>query len=520
MADIRISQSIAQIEWQDPPLLKAIQVIAQVEYEPEPYGTYTGNITFELIPESTTIQDFAYTGDLSFSLIPDSGYGSGDTHYPDCEVVFSLIPESDIITDIVYEGDISFSLTPESDIVGDYGYEGVVTTELIPESVYATPIPGFDWYSGYGLVDLTFLDGNPPYYVTYGDVPITVTPSSVVELYAEYELTASGGVNVTGEGVAEFSVPPVFELVASGGVKADGKGTTEFLIPSVFEVIAGGGIELGGEGTLEFVDPEEEEEEYPVFELTASGGVAFSGLGVVTLITPTTFEFVASGGVKVAGRGTATFTEPEETFILEVIASGGVKISARPTIEFFTPDVVFALIASGGIEINGEGAFVYAWPLTFEVIAEGGVEIGGEHESFVYHTWVIIGPTFEPSIYSGFDFNSYSEHQGKHYGLKDDGFYLLEGSSDNGEDIHTGITLGGRNFGAEGRNKVRSIRFGDKDGDDVNVKVSDDNGEAHGALSRNRKVMINRSVFGDNLNIEIADFEKLGSMEIAVVYRR
>lgn len=520
MADIRSSQNIAQVEWQDPPLAKAIQVIAQVEFEPLPYGTYTGSITFELIPESTTVHNFAYTGDISFSLIPDSGYGTGSYYTGD--ITFSLVPESDIITDIVYNGDISFSLTPESDIIGDYGYEGVVTTELIPESAYAIPIPGFDWYSGYGLVDLTFLDGNPPYYVTYGDVPITVTPSSVVELYVEYEVTASGGVNVSGAGTVEHSVPPVFELTASRGVKFSGRGTIEHSVPAVFELISSSQVELGGEGIVEFFTPEEAAPEEPsVFEATASGGISFAGIGVVEFITPAIFELTAIGGVEVEGRGTVEFADPLPGLILEIIASGGVKVSARPVIEIYVPPVVeFEVIATGGIEVGGEGVSVYFYPLVLEVTAEGGVEVGGDYTAYTYHTWVITGLTFEPSIYSNFDFNSYSNHHGKCYGLKDDGLYLLEGDTDDGQVIHTGVNLGANNFGKDGHNRLRSIQLGYRDGDDINVKASSGSGEDYAGLSRNRQVMINRTVYGDDIDVSIADFDKLGSMQLTMVYRR
>lgn len=516
MADIRSSQLVVQAETQKPPLLKASQVICQCEFELLPYGTYVGHITFELIPESTTVQTFAYTGDVTFSLTPDSTYGIGIYFTPTCEITFSLIPESDTVVDFVYTGDISFALIPESDIIGDYGYNGIITFELIPESAYATPIPGFDWYSGYGLVDLTFLDGNPPYYVTEGDIPITVTPSAVIELYAEHELTASGGIEISGAGVIEFETPPVYEIVATGGVVFGGRGTIEHVTPSIFELVGSGGVKCNGAGTIEFIDPGDIE--LPIFELVGSGEVRVNGDGVIEFPALVIYEVVGSGGIEIDGAGIVEL--PDKPAEYEITASGGVKVTGTSIIEFFTPDVIFELIGTGGIEIDGEGAFVYTYPLTFEVIAEGGVEIGGEYEAFTYHTWVIIGPTFKPSIYSGFDFNSYSEHQGKCYGLKDDGLYLLEGSSDNGEDIHTGMSLGGRNFGSEGRNKVRSIRFGDRDGDDINVKVSDDNGEAYGALSRNRKAMINRSVFGDNLNVEIADFEKLSSVEIEVVHRK
>lgn len=37
MADVRVSQNVAQVEWQAPPLEKISQVVAQVEYA-EPTG--------------------------------------------------------------------------------------------------------------------------------------------------------------------------------------------------------------------------------------------------------------------------------------------------------------------------------------------------------------------------------------------------------------------------------------------------------------------------------------------------
>ena len=43
MADIRSSQNIAQVEWQDPSLIKSFQTLAQVEWEEGAAG-WTGKI--------------------------------------------------------------------------------------------------------------------------------------------------------------------------------------------------------------------------------------------------------------------------------------------------------------------------------------------------------------------------------------------------------------------------------------------------------------------------------------------
>lgn len=517
MSDVRVSQNVAQIEWQEPSLIKVPQIFAQVEWEKLPHGTYVGNIPVEFIPESVTIHNFVYTGDISFSFDFESGYGTGNYYTGDLTCQFT--PESDVITSIVYSGDISLQLTPESDIIGDYGYNGLSLIEFIPESACATPIPGFDWYSGYGLVDLSFLDGNPPYYVTYGDIPITATLSSVSELYAEYEVILDGGVGISGVGVVEFTTPCVLELVTTGGFSVGGRCITEGLTPSVFDVIADGGIEVEGIGIFEFSTPGAAEEP-SIFEIITSGGVKINGEGVVEFPDLVVYEIIAAGGIKAGGICTTEFLDVPVPFV--VITSGGVKVGGKTVFEFYIPDpAIFEIITSGGVEIDGTGIFSYTRPLSFDVIIEGGVEVGGEeYEAQIYHTWVITGLTFEPSAYSGFDFNSYSEYQNKCYGLKDDGIYLLEGDTDDGVDIHTGINIGANNFGKEGRNKLRSLQFGNMDGDDINVKVSNDTGAVYAGMSRGRKAMIDRSVFGDDLDVSIMDFDKLGSMGMEVVYRK
>ena len=513
MADVRSSQVVAQVEWQVPSLLVSTQVIAQVEYVETEAGVCVGDITFGLTPESDTIPTFVCTGDISFLLTPGSDYGSGNSYNGD--ISFSLIPESDILQTIVYDGDISFSFTPESDIIGDYCYDGLISFDLIPESAYATPIIGFDWYSGYGLIDLTFLDGNPPYHVVEGDTPVTVTPVATIELYAELEVEATGGVNIAGEGSVEFETPPVYEATGVGGVCFGGQGTVEYFTPGIFELVASGEVEFNGIGVFEFVTVVD----LPVFELVASGGVGIAGYGDIEFPELVIYEFVGSGGIEVLGAGVEEFPALPGEFV--VVASGGVKINSESVFEFYTPAaVVFELIASGGVEVGGEGIFVYTRPLAFEVVGDGGVEVGGEVDADLFHTWAIIGPTFEPSVYSGFDFNSYSEYQGKCYGLKSDGLYLLEGDTDNGEVIHAGVNFGANNFGKEGRHRLRSIRFGDRDGDDINIKVKSDVDESFAGLSRNRKAVVNRLVFGDDLDVSIADFETLGSMELAVVHRK
>jgi len=194
------------------------------------------------------------------------------------------------------------------------------------------------------------------------------------------------------------------------------------------------------------------------------------------------------------------------------------KVSGSGTIVATTPPA-FIVVGSGTIDIAGSGRIYKIVPLILDVIGSGGIEIDGEYESYIYHTWVINGPNFEPAFYSGFNFNSYSAHKGYCYGLKSDGLYLLDSNDDDGEEIHAGVNIGAQNFGKEGKKALRTIQFGDKDGDDINVKVSSLSGDAELPLSRDRKITAPRSVYGDTIDISIADFERIGPLKINVVYK-
>jgi hypothetical protein len=65
------------------------------------------------------------------------------------------------------------------------------------------------------------------------------------------------------------------------------------------------------------------------------------------------------------------------------------------------------------------------------------VELNGE----IWECYVLNTPKMYPSVYSGFDFNSYCVFNGRSYGCRGDGVYELTGDTDNGSDIHSGVQL-------------------------------------------------------------------------------
>ncbi len=80
-----------------------------------------------------------------------------------------------------------------------------------------------------------------------------------------------------------------------------------------------------------------------------------------------------------------------------------------------------------------------------------GVELSGE----VYECYVLSTPEFHPSMYSGFDFNSYCVFENRAFGANDTGIYELTGDTDAGNPIHTGVILSETDFGSRNYKRFR-----------------------------------------------------------------
>jgi len=512
MSDIRSSQVTAQVEYQEPSLLKTSQVIAQVEYTVPEYGTYTGRITFSLTPESDTSPHFEYTGDITASFIPASDYG-GATDYHGL-VTVSLIPESNYLVDFTYVGNIVINVIPESDIAGDYGYSGLVTATLDMSSSYRMPIIGFDWWSGYGLVDLTFLLEPPPYYVITGEIEASITFSSPHETYREYAVIGSGGVEIAGEGTAAFEKPDVYTVTGSGGIKTGGAGVIVFVKPVTYTVVSSGGLKINGEGVVCFVDAPE----IPEYAVVGSGGVEISGRGAVIFVSvPAPYIVVGSGGYELSGKGTVVFVDADD-LTYTVVGSGGYELSGEGIVSFVSVNV-FALVGSGGFEAAGAGLLAYFYPNYFSVVGSGGMVISGEgsDEEFLYQTWVFSGVDLKPSIYSNYNFNSYCEHEGRYYGADYDyGIFELIGATDNGDEIHTGLKIGPTNLGSLLKKRLRSVYIGaHNQSAKAKVEIGREDLVTTGYFTAtNGKFPITRDLYGEEITLHISDFNEISIVEI------
>lgn len=130
----------------------------------------------------------------------------------------------------------------------------------------------------------------------------------------------------------------------------------------------------------------------------------------------------------------------------------------------------------------------------------------------VWEAWAFNGQTFEPSVYSGFSFNSYAVDEGVTYGAREEGLYILDGSSDEGAAIHTGVILSPSMFGGQNRKRFRNGFF-DIEGNEPIIR-----GEVGGVGVSipilHKKAMFPRSLVGTKWTFLVADFDELGPMEL------
>lgn len=130
----------------------------------------------------------------------------------------------------------------------------------------------------------------------------------------------------------------------------------------------------------------------------------------------------------------------------------------------------------------------------------------------VWEAWAFSGKTFEPSVYSGFSFNSYAVEEGVTYAAREEGIYALDGTTDAGAEIHSGVVLSPSMFGTLNRKRFRAGFF------DIEGTAPIVRGEVGGVGSSlpivNSRVMFPRTLVGKKWTFVVADFDELGRVEL------
>ena len=131
----------------------------------------------------------------------------------------------------------------------------------------------------------------------------------------------------------------------------------------------------------------------------------------------------------------------------------------------------------------------------------------------VWEAWAFNGKTFEPSVYSNFPFNSYAvDEQGITYAARTEGIYVLEGTTDAGEAIHTCVILSPAIFGTLHQKRFRQGYF-DVVGAAPVVRAEVGNAGSSIPILHS-KAVFPRSLMGVKWSFLIADFDELGQVEL------
>jgi len=340
------------------------------------------------------------------------------------------------------------------------------------------------------------------------------------------EVVGDGGMELGGAGTVEHVVPDTLAVVGEGGFAFEGEGLVTHGFIEEYAHVGSGGFNLGGKGIVGCgVDDD-------VLAITGSGGLVLSSDSTIGLVSPDVFAIVGSGGltigeIRVPELTVVQFIDPDDltlvasaTPVVLEMGGDGVISEVKPGAEsvFAVPSPHLA--ADAIIKLGGEGIVTFVHPQIMAVIGDGEFYLGAEpstEEDETGETLVLTGAMSEPSVYSNFLFNSYAVFGGRYYGAKPDGVYLLEGSDDAGDSIHSGLRIGPHNLGIDRQKRLRALRLGIC-GDDAQVRVIARRSSSE-ILERifeveDGKVPVTRDLQGREFTIEISDFEELSQAEI------
>ena len=335
-----------------------------------------------------------------------------------------------------------------------------------------------------------------------------------------FAVQATGSLAIGGETEVIFARPVRLLVQAdTGSIAVGGPAAAVMGRPTHALISASGYISVGGPAKAIFA-PAISAKVVQVI----SGSIAVGGPATVLTQQLQGYLVVASqGGIQVGDRQAVTvIIGRPQTGVVEVLW-GGIEVGGQTEISRSTPAASYLVLAQAlgedsGIKVGGAtGPIAFIHPSIMRVIATGFIAVGGEPDlppDEVYDTYALNGNAYEPSIFSGWNFNSYAMFRGKAYGAGAAGLYFLEGADDDGEVIHTGARIGPINFGTTRDKRLRVLKLGPC-GDDVQVKVSTERGqEGWFDVEDEGRVPVSRDIQGKNFTLDISDFTELSQAEM------
>ena len=201
-----------------------------------------------------------------------------------------------------------------------------------------------------------------------------------------------------------------------------------------------------------------------------------------------------------------------DTSLIDFLALLQIADSINIT-EAITPKLTISQIIADALETLDTVAIQQ---LLQELVQDGlNIEVIVELDDELWQCWVLSTGAFHPSIYSGYDYNSFALFNDVAYGAKSDGIYELEGSTDNGTAFHSGIILPATNFASSKNMRFRKAYFG-VSGNNLVMKLDTDSGSRTFRMV-DTEMSLTRDLKGRKWQISLEDFDELDFAELIPV---
>lgn len=161
--------------------------------------------------------------------------------------------------------------------------------------------------------------------------------------------------------------------------------------------------------------------------------------------------------------------------------------------------------------ISSKGTF---YTVVYDTIS---MNVTVELDDEVYECYVLNTPKFHPSMYSGFNFNSYCVFENRAFGANDTGIYELTGATDAGDTIHDGVILNETDFGLPNQKRFRKGYLGISGVSPVMVFECDDGSRQIYNIDTKGMVVASHEQKSRNWKLSIADFDTLDVIKLIPV---
>lgn len=134
----------------------------------------------------------------------------------------------------------------------------------------------------------------------------------------------------------------------------------------------------------------------------------------------------------------------------------------------------------------------------------------------LYQAWSFTGDTFDPALFTNFAFNSFAvTEDGRVFGAKEEGVFELDGESDAGAKIETGVRLNFFTFGTHHKKRLYRAYFGLAGMRPVLKVIADDREIRYYVV--NGKADLARGVMAHEWELVLADIDSLDFVEVAPI---